>query len=292
MALSKAKHPRRRRIRELTILAVVLLPAVAYAVEQLDFKPGFNFYKPEQDVQFGKQYAQQVEKQMPMLNDPMTVDYITLLGRKLARYEPNSLSIYAWVFHVVNTEDINAFALPGGYIFVNRGTIEVAQDEAQLAGVLAHEEGHVVMRHGTHQASEMALVKTPLSILGGVLGMSASPAASVLQAGLGFGVNSVFLHNSRSIEAQADALGTYTLYRAGYDPYAMAQFFQILQKKYPQRTLQFFSDHPNPGNRIQNVDAEIRKFGPPRQNWITDTPQFEAVKRHLLTLPAPPKQHQ
>ena len=291
MALRKARHHKIGKIRELTVLAVLMLPALAYAVEQFDFKPGFNFYKPEQDVQLGTQNALQIEKQLPMLNDPMTVDYITQLGRKLSRYEPNSLSIYVWDFHVVNTEDINAFALPGGYIFVNRGTIEVAQDEAQLAGVIAHEEGHVVMRHGTHQASEMALVRTPLSILGGVLGMSASPAASVIQAGLGFGVNSVFLHNSRGIEAQADEVGTYTLYRAGYDPYAMAQFFQILQKKYPQRTLQFFSDHPNPGNRIQNVDAEIRQLGPPRQNWITDTPQFEAVKRHLLSLAPPPKPH-
>ncbi len=291
MAISKTIHDKIGKVRDLVILVILLLPALAYAVEQLNFKPGFNFYKPEQDVQLGKQNALQVEKQLPMLNDPMTVNYITQLGRKLARYEPNSLSIYVWDFHVVNTEDINAFALPGGYIFVNRGTIEVAQNEAQLAGVIAHEEGHVVMRHGTHQASEMALVKTPLSILGGILGMSSSSAASIVQAGLGFGVNSIFLHNSRDIEAQADAVGTYTLYRAGYDPYAMAQFFQILQKKYPQRTLQFFSDHPNPGNRIQNVDAEIRKFGPPRQNWITDTPQFEAVKHHLMSLPPPPKPH-
>lgn len=269
------------------LACLAVLPLITLAMGELNFKPGFNLYTPQQDVALGEKTAAQVEKQMPMLKDPETLRYINALGKKLASYAPNDLKIYVWQFHVVNTKDINAFALPGGFIFVNRGTIMAAQDEAQLAGVMAHEIGHVVMRHGTHQASEKGLVEAPLSILGGILGSTSSVAGSLLSAGLGFGINSLFLKNSRGIEAQADAVGTYILYHAGYDPHAMAQFFQILQEKYPQQTIQFFSDHPNPGNRIKNVDAEIPELGPHR-HWIENTPQFETIKKRLESLPPPP----
>lgn len=272
----------------LTVLAcVAALPLITLAIGELNFKPGFNLYTPQQDVALGEKTAAEIEKQMPMLKDPETLSYINTLGKKLASHAPNDLKIYVWQFHVVNTNDINAFALPGGYIFVNRGTIVAAQDEAQLAGVMAHEIGHVVMRHGTHQASEKGLVQAPLSILGGILGSTSSVTGSLLNMGLGFGVNSFFLHNSRGIEAQADAVGTYILYHTGYDPHAMAQFFQILQEKYPQQTIQFFSDHPNPGNRIKNVDAEIPELGPPK-HWIENSPQFEKIKKRLQSLPPPP----
>ncbi|MGH9435083.1 MAG: M48 family metallopeptidase, partial [Terriglobia bacterium] len=251
------------------LLAFVAAPPIAsYAISRLNFKPGFNLYSPAQDVALGQKNAEQIEKQMPMLRDPEVLAYINRLGKRLASFAPNNLPVYVWQFHVVNTNDINAFALPGGFIFVNRGTIVAAQDEAELAGVMAHEIGHVVMRHGTHQASEKGLVEAPISILGAILGSSGSIVGSLTRAGIGFGVNSIFLKNSRDIEAQADEVGTYILYHAGYDPHAMAQFFQLLQQKYPQQTLQFFSDHPNPGNRIKNVDAEIPELGPPRQHVI------------------------
>lgn len=279
-----------RRLRTLLAIGVCLvaLPVAAWAIEKLSFKPGFNLYSPQQDVQVGRQNALQVEKQMSLLKDGQVERYVSALGRNLASFAPNNLPVYAWEFRVINTSDINAFALPGGFIFVNRGTIEAAQNEAQLAGVMAHETGHVVMRHGTHQASEMAVARTPLSILSGLLGTSGSLVGGLAQAGLGFGVNSVLLHNSRGIESQADEVGTYILYRARYDPYAMAQFFQILQQRYPQQTIQFFSDHPNPGNRIKNVDQEIPRLGPPKR-WITDTPEFEAIKKRLKSLPPPPR---
>lgn len=280
------------RLRKLRMLALALAigalpPVVAYAVGQLNFKPGFNLYTPQQDVAAGRQSAAQIEKQMPMLRDAAVLGYINQLGRKLASFAPNKQPAYVWDFAVVNTKDINAFALPGGYIFVNRGTIEAAQDEAQLAGVMAHEIGHVAMRHGTHQASEKALVRTPFSILGSILGAGGSAAENLAQVAIGFGVNSIFLHNSRGMEAQADQVGTYILYHAGYDPHAMAQFFQIIQQRYPQQTIQFFSDHPNPGNRIRAVDQEIPLLGPAR-HWITNTPQFDSIKRRIKSLPPPP----
>lgn len=267
---------------------LVWMPVTSRGVEQLKFKPGWNFFSPQQDVQVGRENAAQVDKQLPVLRDAEVERYVNDLGRQLAAYAPNNRSEYVWQFKVVNSRDINAFALPGGFIYVNRGTIEAAEDEAQLAGVIAHEEGHVVMRHGTHQASTMMLAQAPLSIVGGLLGQGGSLMGQLAQFGVGLGVNSVFLHNSRGVESQADQVGTYILYHAGYDPHAMAQFFEIIEKKYPQRTIQFFSDHPNPENRIQKVDAEIPELGPARP-WKTDSPEFQSVKRRLLGMPAPPK---
>ncbi|HZT71040.1 MAG TPA: M48 family metallopeptidase [Terriglobia bacterium] len=275
----------------LLIMAVVTLsPVILYAVEALNFRPGFNLYTPAQDVELGRKASQDVDKQLPLIHDSQVVGYVSDLGKRLATFAPNQSggTKYDWTFNVVNSSDINAFALPGGFIYINRGAIEAAQDEAQIAGVIAHEEGHVVMRHGTHQASQIVLAQAPLSILGGLLGQSSSIGSQLAQLGISFGVNSILLKNSRSAESQADEVGTYVLYQAGYDPYAMAQFFEIIQQKYPQRTIQFFSDHPNPGNRIKNVDAEIPKLGP-KKNWKTDSPEFEAVKQKLQKMPPPPK---
>ena len=273
----------------LTLALLATAPALIQAVQKApEFKPGFNLFSPAQDVQAGRENAAQVEKELPILHDAAVERYVNDLGKRLAAYSPNSRSEYVWQFKVVNSPDINAFALPGGFIYVNRATIEAAQDEAQLAGVIAHEEGHVVMRHGTHQASEMMLAQAPLSILGGFLGQGGSVMGQLAEAGIGLGVNSMFLHNSRTIEAQADQVGTYTLYQAGYDPHAMAQFFQIIEQKYPQKTLEFFSNHPNPDHRIEKVNAEIPTLGPPKA-WKTDSPDFDAIKKRLLGMPPAPK---
>jgi len=271
------------------LVALVGLPGIVWGVQQLKFKPGWNMFSPQQDVQVGRENAAEVDKQLPILQNATVERYVNELGRRLSTYTPNNREEYVWQFKVVNSPDINAFALPGGFIYVNRATIEAAQDEAQLAGVIAHEEGHVVMRHGTHQASETMLAKGSLGILGGLLGgQGGSLGSTALQGVAGLGVNSALLHNSRQAESQADAVGTYVLYEAGYDPLAMVQFFQIIEQKYPQRTLQFFSDHPNPENRIKKVDEEIPQLGPAKQ-WKTDSPEFEAVKRRLLAIPPPPK---
>ncbi len=261
-----------------------MLPAGLLGVERLQFKPGFNLFSPQQDVEVGKENAAQVDKQLPILNDPEIERYVSGLGKKLASFAPNNNPGYVWQFKVVNSTEINAFALPGGFIYVNRGAIEAAENEAQLAGVMAHESGHVVMRHGTHMATQAM----PLELVMGMLGQGGTIAGQLARAGIGFGVNSLMLHNSRGAESQADEVGTYILYQAGYDPHAMPQFFQIIEKKYPQRTLQFFSDHPNPENRIKDVDEEIAKLGA-SPGSKTDSPEFENIKRRLTTLPPPPK---
>lgn len=279
-----------RNFRVLFGTAALVLAGITTlaSAAELNVRPGFNLFSVDQDLQVGKENAAQVDKQLPILNDAVATQYVNELGKQLSRFTPNNQPQYAWQFKVVNSPDINAFALPGGYIYVNRAAIESAEDQAQLAGVIAHEEGHVVLRHGTHQASETMLVQAPLAILGGFLGQSGSLMSQLAQYGIGFGVQSIMLRNSRSMEAQADSVGTYVLYQAGYDPHAMAQFFQIIEQKYPQRTIQFFSNHPNPGNRIKAVDNEIPDLGPPKK-WTTDSPQFQTVKKRLLSLPPAPK---
>ncbi len=268
-------------------LGVTFAPAVAAAKDELNFKPGFNLYSPAQDVEIGKQGVAEVEKEVTLLKDAQVERYVSQLGQRLVNYAPGNTD-YPWTFKVVNSQDINAFALPGGFIYVNRGVLEAAENEAQVAGVIAHEIGHVVMRHGTHRASQAQLAQMPLAILGGVLGRSSSATAQLAQLGIGFGLNSILLKNSRGAESQSDEIGTYMLYEAGYDPHAMAGFFDIIGKKYPQRTLQFFSDHPNPENRVDRVSALIPQLGPAKQARA-DSPEFRAAKKHLLGLAAPPK---
>jgi Zn-dependent protease with chaperone function len=272
----------------LFLAGLLVIPSAVFGVERLKFQPGFNLFKPGQDVQFGREAAGQADEQLPLLNDPQVVRYINDLGHRLASFAPHSNSEYVWQFKVVNSSDINAFALPGGFIYVNRGAIEAAEDEAQIAGVMAHESGHVVMRHGTNQASKAMFAKLVGGLLGGLARESGSLTSQVFAELGGFGIGSWMLHNSREAEKQADEVGTYILYQAGYDPHAMAQFFEIIQKKYPQRTIQFFSDHPVPENRIKDVDEEIPLLGPPKP-WTTNSPEFDAVKKRLLALPPPPK---
>lgn len=279
--------PDHKRMTLLFAVCLSVAAGLAFATDvsnQLGLKSGFNFFSREQDIELGKQTAVEIEKQVPLLTDPMVVRYINELGRHLAQFEPLPAD-YPWTFKVINAKEINAFALPGGIVYVNRGTIEAAENEAELAGAVAHETGHVVMRHGTHQLSEMVLTQYPLAILGGMLGQSSGIMSDLAQIGIGFGISSMMLHNSRASESQADTVGTYVLYHAGYNPYALARFFQIIEKKDPIQSAQFFLDHPIPANRIQAISAEIPQLGPPTQGR-NDSPEFEAVKRRVTALAA------
>ncbi len=275
------------RVAVLVLGLLGWLPVHAYAAAGLRVKPGFNLFSPQQDVQVGRENAAEVEKKLPLVTDPEVVQYVSSLGSRLAALAPYQ-SDYPWSFKVVNSKDINAFALPGGFIYVNRGAIEAADNEAQLAGIMSHEISHVALRHGTNQATKVMMAQMPLAILSGMLGQSSSLTAQLAEAGIGLGLNSLMLKNSRSAESQADEAGTYIMHQAGYDPHAMAQFFQIIEKKYPQRTAQFFSDHPNPENRVKDVDAFIATLGP-SPGGATDSRDFEATKKRLLAMPPPPK---
>ncbi len=288
-------HARNQKCsRALTLGAGVSLFAAVISVgmaSEPDFHPGFNLFSLPQDVEVGRENVAVVVRQVPILLDDTVTRYLNELGRRLDDFAPNNQRDYVWQFAVLNSGEVNAFALPGGYIFVNRATIEAAQNEAQLAGVLAHEEGHVVLRHGTHQLSETMLAEAPLALLGSLVGQEDSFARKVVQY-LGAGVlEAALLKNSRSMETQADSVGAYILYQAGYDPHALPQFFEIIRQEYPADSygpLGFLSDHPDPGNRAKAVEDEIPELGPAKA-WTTDAPAFRDVKSHLLSLPPPPK---
>jgi Zn-dependent protease with chaperone function len=267
------------------ILAALILATAVYA-QRTRLKPGINLFSPEQDVEVGRETAKQAEQQLPMLNDRRVDGYLTRLGKRLAEKAPGDRFPYS--FRAVNDLSINAFALPGGFLFINRGTIEAADDEAQLAGVIGHEIGHAALRHGTNQVTKAYLAQAPLAIFGGIVG-SKGALGVITQLGAGFGVNSILLKYSRDAERQADIVGTQILYDCDYDSRAMAQFFEKLAAEGGRRAPQFFSSHPNPENRADTVDAEIRRLGGYSRGMKTDSPEFQAIKNYVKSLPPPPK---
>ena len=264
--------------------ALALTCAPGLWAQRSKLKPPWNMYSPQTDIQVGKQNAQMIEKRLPLCNDPKIDEYLTKLGMRLVSKLPSGGVQYPWEFHCVNSKEINAFALPGGYVFVNRGTIEAADNEAQLAAVMAHELSHVVMRHGTAQASKTQLMQGAAGLFGGIFG--GSTGGALLSQGVALGAGGLLLRYSRSDETQADVLGTQTLYDAGYDPRAMAQFFEKLQAETKGKNPpQFLSDHPSPGNRVERVNEEIDKLGGVPPNAKRDSPEFEAIKREVMSLP-------
>ena len=274
------RHP----VMLVALVALILTP-LAWA-QRTPLKPGWNMFSPQQDVEMGQQVSRDAEKQVPMLNDARVDNYLNNLGRTLAGHAPGER--YPYQYKCVNDRAINAFALPGGFVYINRGVIEAADNEAQLAGVMAHETSHVALRHGTNQASKAYVAQVPLAILGGVLGNNNSMKAMLAQLGADFATNSLLLKYSRTAESQADEMGTQILYDSGYDPRAMAQFFQKIQAEDKSgRPVEFFSNHPNPDNRLERVDQEISLLGGSPRGSKTDSREFQDIKRYVLSLPAP-----
>ncbi|PYS17932.1 MAG: hypothetical protein DMG11_34135, partial [Acidobacteria bacterium] len=249
------------------VLSLFVFSATLLA-ERTRLRPGRNVFSPQQDIEMGKEVAKDAERQLVLINQGRANTYISALGQQLAAKAPNE-NKFPFSFKIVDDRSINAFALPGGPVYVNRGALEAADNEAQIAGVMAHEIGHVVLRHGTNQATKAQLTQAPLAILGGVLGNS-GVAQIISQIG-GFAAGSILLRYSRDAETEADLMGTQILYDVGYDPAAMAQFFEKLAKEHKgSQTEQFFSNHPIPENRVTRVNQEIGKLGGRRSNVRTD----------------------
>ena len=235
----------------------------------------------EQQIQVGQQAAAEVYKQMPVLSDSSPVTrYIQDLGRKLEGVIPSDKS-WPYQFHVVQQKEINAFALPGGPIFVNIGTIEAADNEAELAGVMAHEMSHVYMQHSAKQAGKTSTLQGLAGILGAVLPGNA--AGNIARLGIQLGAGTLSLKYSRSDEAQADAVGAIIAYRAGYNPKGMADFFQKLEAQGGSGP-QFLSDHPNPGNREASIEKEIQNW--PSKNYQTNSNNFVRAKQEASGIKA------
>ena len=271
------------KTRLIPLLLIVF--SLTLFAQRTKLKPGRNVYSPQQDVELGREVAKDAERQLELISVGNANAYISALGQQLATKVPNE-NKFPFYFKIVNDRSINAFALPGGPVYIHRGAIEAADNEAQLAGVIGHEMGHVILRHGTNQATKAQLGQGALGILGAVLGGGA--AGQIATIGGGFLANSVLLKYSRDAESEADLVGTQVLYDLGYDPTAMAVFFDKLAKDQKgSKAVEFFSNHPIPENRVIKVNAEIKKLGalPPAPR--TDSPDFQEVKRIMLSLPEP-----
>jgi Zn-dependent protease with chaperone function len=243
--------------------------------------PGSTSVSREQQQQLGLQAAAEVYKQMPVLPDssPET-QYIRQLGKRLVAVIPPENS-WPFEFHVVAQKEINAFALPGGEMFVNVGTITAAANEAQLAGVMAHEMSHVYMQHSAKQMEKAQFTEGLAGLAGAILGAKGGALGSLAKAGVQVGAGMVMLKYSRTDEAQADEVGAMILHRAGYDPQAMADFFKTLEAQGGSGP-QFLSDHPNPGNREAAIQKEIQAWPP--EKYLPSSAAFTTTREHAATV--------
>ncbi len=239
-----------------------------------------NWYSLESEIRMGKEYAQQIESSVKLIQDPVINEYVNRIGQNLVR---NSDARVPFTIKVIDSDEVNAFALPGGFFYVNTGLILAADEEAELAGVMAHEIAHVAARHATRQMtrSQWANLGTiPLIFVGGGIGYAARAAA-------GIGLPMTFMQFSRGFESEADYLGVQYMYKTGYDPQAYVSFFEKIQakeKKKPGTLAKAFSTHPQTPDRIEKTQEEIAKILPARPQYIVSTSEFDDVKARLAAL--------
>jgi Zn-dependent protease with chaperone function len=271
----------------MSLLVLVAVCGLAFAAaKERKPKPGIlNFFTKDQDIQMGKEYSAQVEKEMPVINNAELNSWLQALGAKLAQ-QPEAGG-YPYTFKVIQDKSINAFALPGGATFTHTGLITAAENEAQIAGVLAHEISHVALRHGTNQASKAQIVQLPAMLAAGRAGGGITGALT--QLGIGLGANSVLMSFSRGAESDADVLGARIMHGAGYNPIEMAKFFEKLEAESGKGSAltQFFSDHPNPGNRVKEVQEQIPYFK--KRAYDPDSNMLPRMKTLIAGMPEIPK---
>jgi predicted Zn-dependent protease len=239
-----------------------------------------NWYGVEKQIAMGKQYAQQVEATAKLIQDPVVTEYVNRVGQNLVR---NSDAQVPFTIKVIDSDDINAFALPGGFFYVNSGLILAAEEEAELAGVMAHEIAHVAACHAAREntrGSLMQMATIPLIFVGGGVGYAAYEAA-------GLAVPMTLMHFSRGFEAEADYLGMQYMYKSGYDPQAFISFFEKVQaqeKKKPGTLAKAFSTHPQTPDRIEKSQQEIEHVLAARAQYVVSTSEFEDVKSRLAAI--------
>jgi len=269
----------RRISRRFAAVALALAMAIPiYARKPGEpLKPGFNLFSKQQDIQLGQQAAAEIRKQYQVVQNQELQDYMRRIGERLAATPEARASGFPFSFTLVNDRSINAFALPGGPTFVHSGLLAAADNEAQVAGVVAHEIAHVILRHGTNQASKANLLQIPAMIAGVATGSNLLAQLTQL------GATGFLLKFSRTAETEADALGARMMNDAGYNPIEMARFFEKLQAEGGSRAPEFLSDHPNPGNRVTAVQNEIRAL--PQRQYTAGVGDFNRTKSLVSQLP-------
>lgn len=278
--------------RTAVFLPTLALVLVTTADAQTRIEPHDNKYSVAQDVQIGQEAAQQVKREYPLLNDGVSERLLDRIGQRLVQSVPQEFRqpAFRYSFDVVNMREINAFALPGGPMFVNRGMIQASDTEAEVAGVMAHELAHVVLRHGTVQASKAQKFQIGAiagQILGAIVGGN---AGAVIAQGSEFGLGAYFLKYSREFEREADILGAQIMARAGYDPRAMATMFDKIARQGGSGAPEWLSSHPNPGNRSAAIRKEAELLAAP--TYAGNTTEFRSVKSRLASLPTAPTAQQ
>jgi predicted Zn-dependent protease len=239
-----------------------------------------NWYTVEGQVARGRVYAQQIESQIKLVNDPVVTEYVNRIGQNLVR---NSDAQVPFTIKVIDSDVVNAMALPGGFFYVNSGLILASDEEAEMAGVMAHEIAHVAACHYGREmtrANLLQMASIPVIFMGGAIGYAAYEA-------MGLGIPLAFLHFSRSFESEADYLGIEYMYRAGYDPSAFVSFFekiQAMEKKKPGTLSKAFDTHPQTPDRIEKSQEEIRKILPAKPQYIVTTSEFDGVKARLAAI--------
>ncbi len=267
-----------------TAAATAILAGFVTLAAQTHITAPENKYSPADDVKLGQQAAEQVRQQMPIMHDDAVNGYLADIGDRLVASIPPEFqhSEFHYTFTGLNLKEINAFALPGGPMFVNRGMMEKAHTEGEIAGVMAHELSHVALRHGTAQESKATPYEVG-SIAGAIVGAIVGGGwGQVISQGTQFGLGTAFLRFSREFEKQADLLGTHIMARAGYDPRDMANVFKTIEQESGPGGPQWLSDHPNPGNRSDYITKEAQSLHV--TNATRDTRAFEQVQAHLRTL--------
>src|SRR6266700_1445673 len=243
---------------------------------------GINLYSLEREISLGKQLAQEVERSSKLIDDPIVTEYVNRVGQNLVR---NSDARVPFTIKVIDSDEVNAFALPGGFFYVNSGLVLRAQEESELAGVMAHEISHVTARHGTKNATKgelMQLATIPLILLG-----PGGWAGYGIYEGLNLAIPVTYLKFSRDAEREADFLGLQYMYKAGYDPNSYITFFERIQadeKRRPGTIPKVFSTHPPTPERIENTQKEIARILPAKQEYIVTTSEFDSVKARLRNI--------
>jgi len=276
----------RKRFGIALVAIMTMIVVAGSASGQTVVKPGFNVFSVDQDVEIGKQSALQVAKQLPMVSDATASRYVSNLGARLAAQAPGAK--FPYQFKIVNASDINAFALPGGFIYVNRGLLDKVRSEGELAGVMAHEIAHVALRHPTNQASKAYLAQAGLGILGGLLGgKSESSTGQIIGVVGGFGLNTLFLKFSRSAESQADIVGSQIMAKAGYDPMEMAHFFGYLAQQTKRRDREGIEQLAREANAVPilvwlKTDKKVALLRGQEREARSDSLPYSADKMQML----------